>query len=882
MFWFAVLLLQDPVSPAPQEAQKPWELAIAAFDKDFETALPAVRKSLVQELAKYDRPDTADRLVQGAVIVDKGISALLPEADPPEIPTTNPTALRWLIVWRGFAAEEKSIQEKILALEEVRAAIVLALRSFKEEDSVEWMAAAVRASEHEAAREAIVHAMSGIADDRINPALLQVFKRDKSPRVLVACVETSADRRVREVRDALRAHLGSEDWRVRLAVLLAIPKFADVQLNGLFRRSVIDPRKELRLATLAGIESTGDRSLTPVVFPLLKDGEVKVRLAALDLLGKFGNRAVIPWVTPLFDDPDASVRAAAIVAIEKSSGRKGVRALAAAIRHPNEDVSLGAIAALVRINHRIAVDHLLDACKGSDAALKKGHLFPALASITGETKKNEREYATWWDLEFRKAAADFDAQFLKSPPAKKAAMLLALAPHDRKETAERLLSAMLMLDTQLQRLVPEKDKLLKEQTTIPVTAGVRVWQAYYAKQKQIQSQLMELESIWNIAVEAISDLSNPETMGWMAKRLPKSSYVWEREGLAQAMGGADPAVVSDALMDRAQRDKEWTVRVYAIDSLAALRETKAAEALTAALSDDVWHVRLAALLALERIFGSHAVEPLIGALGKSEGRIKGELQEALVRLTGVSSCVEPAEWEKWWGSNKEAFLSGKARNVVAETEVPADPKLPTFWGFTVTSKRVIFVVDISGSMLEECEQLPPTSSPSNDAPESKQKIHVAKYELRQVVRMLSEDTLFNIVAFSFGVQPWQSTLVPATKANKEAALVWIKSLPAVGGTNTFDSLEAAFQIKGPPNDKKRDQGADTIFFVSDGRPSAGRIVDPNQILQELGRLNQPRRVKINTVAVGKEETQNAQGGGVDPGFLKRLAEQNFGSSVWRK
>jgi len=166
--------------------------------------------------------------------------------------------------------------------------------------------------------------------------------------------------------------------------------------------------------------------------------------------------------------------------------------------------------------------------------------------------------------------------------------------------------------------------------------------------------------------------------------------------------------------------------------------------------------------------------------------------------------------------------------------------------------------------------------------EGDRKIDIARYELRTAIRMLSDDTYFNVVMFSYGVRVWMMTMVPATKPNRENAIAWLKTIPAWGGTNTFDAVERAFQIQGPGNDKKRLQGADTFFLVSDGRPSVGRIIQSQEILDEVTRLNRSRRVRINTIAVGKEENPQDGTAGVDPKFLKDLAEQNFGQSVWRK
>ena len=58
--------------------------------------------------------------------------------------------------------------------------------------------------------------------------------------------------------------------------------------------------------------------------------------------------------------------------------------------------------------------------------------------------------------------------------------------------------------------------------------------------------------------------------------------------------------------------------------------------------------------------------------------------------------------------------------------------------------------------------------------------------------------------------------------------------------------------------------ADTVFFLSDGRPTIGDYVDPDDILREIKSLNDLRRVVIHTIAIGEFQKD----------FMERLAAQN--------
>ena len=76
-----------------------------------------------------------------------------------------------------------------------------------------------------------------------------------------------------------------------------------------------------------------------------------------------------------------------------------------------------------------------------------------------------------------------------------------------------------------------------------------------------------------------------------------------------------------------------------------------------------------------------------------------------------------------------------------------------------------------------------------------------------------------------------------------------------GPTNVHDALAAAFA----------DQEIDTIFLLTDGRPSVGPIVDPSQLADEVERWNFSRSIRIHTIAIGAKSD-----------FLARLAKDSGG------
>jgi hypothetical protein len=64
---------------------------------------------------------------------------------------------------------------------------------------------------------------------------------------------------------------------------------------------------------------------------------------------------------------------------------------------------------------------------------------------------------------------------------------------------------------------------------------------------------------------------------------------------------------------------------------------------------------------------------------------------------------------------------------------------------------------------------------------------------------------------------------------------------------------------------------DTILFMTDGRPTAGKIQKPDQILEQVRAWNRTAKLKIHCVGVGEH----------DEAFLQALAEIGGGEYVKR-
>ena len=348
-------------------------------------------------------------------------------------------------------------------------------------------------------------------------------------------------------------------------------------------------------------------------------------------------------------------------------------------------------------------------------------------------------------------------------------------------------------------------------------------------------------------------------------------------------------------------DPEPGVRLTAIDALTAIGSEAVVPPAIKALQDEVWQVRKSAIAALTRVRSALSVPALITSLEKEEGVLVPDVAEALASLTGKEFGSAVDKWKAWWAesganftlpsSEAIAYLRGKRD---ARTGGPPREYLKSgvveYHGIDTPSRSIIFVIDCSGSMealVTEKERFEGGHYPSYT------RIDIVKTELQRTIDHLEPYVNFNVFAFATDVDPWKKGLVPANILNKSAAKDWVGRLQAIGGsskedlaavglagsasldkgkTNTYGALMAALDVKpggARTGDKNYAVDVDTIFFLSDGRPTVGQFVDPDDILRELASVNELRKVVIHTIAIGEFQKD----------FMRKIAERNGGVFV---
>lgn len=330
------------------------------------------------------------------------------------------------------------------------------------------------------------------------------------------------------------------------------------------------------------------------------------------------------------------------------------------------------------------------------------------------------------------------------------------------------------------------------------------------------------------------------------------------------------------------------VAIAALDSLALVNDPTAAATAIGALKGGTWRTQLAAIHALEVMRVKEGVMPLIDYLAASEGRPKDECRKVLERLTQMTLGYNVENWMTWWKRAEADWKFPPPKK--EEKEVGGKDQygrgVPVYHKMPIVTKKVLFVIDISNSMLDEIRVKRGRGEAKDLQFQSSPKLDLAREELASALRALDDNTFFNLCAFETDVRPWQKEPVKATKERIQEAIRWIEGQkPATpnnsrsmrqsdglnsdgmmaGRTNTYAALKYVFGF--PPGKPKTGTGGttgnprkaggvggiDTCFFLTDGEPTEGETTNIDEILADVKVWNKSAKIKIN--CVGMSETR---------------------------
>ncbi len=179
------------------------------------------------------------------------------------------------------------------------------------------------------------------------------------------------------------------------------------------------------------------------------------------------------------------------------------------------------------------------------------------------------------------------------------------------------------------------------------------------------------------------------------------------------------------------------------------------------------------------------------AMAKDAAKAGDTLRQTKDDLTAARATIIDLQGQK-----------AKLADTYDKLKADADAK---FAGIALTGRRVVFVVDISGSM-----KLIDDKTPAPD------KWPTVIETVAKVMRSLAELDKFQVIIFSRKADPlfpagdWQPYQGEASVRRVTDAL---KRVNPDGDTNMYEALDAAFRMK--------PAGLDTVYLFSDGLPTSG-------------------------------------------------------------
>jgi hypothetical protein len=385
--------------------------------------------------------------------------------------------------------------------------------------------------------------------------------------------------------------------------------------------------------------------------------------------------------------------------------------------------------------------------------------------------------------------------------------------------------------------------------------------------------------------EAIANLTSDDALDVIEKRVlsftrPDNLFgaYWTFIGLSRQNTERSTAIIRKAIVD--SKDSEFLIRAAAIEALAYTGRSDQAPLLLETLSrldmkkleGDQIILTLCCIQGAPKLVDkadtavrNQIVLKLADVLEQSEDdRVQWYTCTALSEITGEEKYISPKFW-RWW-----VEVGGiKVKRGGDEGPTVAGRDVPKFFKAAAVGKRVVFVIDVSGSMQHPVDVAPMRRQPPPKEPEKpkgpvtgdkkgdkdgdeekkpeipppdyskvKSKLDLAKVELIHTLTHLPEDYYFNIVLYDTMhrmIDQGKDEFIKATDANKRSFIKKVEDLKFLELTNIHGALNRAYCINMrnslDPSKVNKSQtnpawdpeclksGATTIFFLTDGFPT---------------------------------------------------------------
>lgn len=153
---------------------------------------------------------------------------------------------------------------------------------------------------------------------------------------------------------------------------------------------------------------------------------------------------------------------------------------------------------------------------------------------------------------------------------------------------------------------------------------------------------------------------------------------------------------------------------------------------------------------------------------------------------------------------------------------------PQYYGIPIKAKRLLFVLDHSGSMRE------------TTGADGETRLSRAKSELIYAIQSLPPDHEFAVMIFSNQMRLWHKSLEVANRENKVEAIQFVRGIGYGDRTNTYGALSLSLAF---------DPSLEAVYLLSDGRPTLGSIINTDSIVADITYRNRFRYLRFHTIGV---------------------------------
>ncbi len=376
---------------------------------------------------------------------------------------------------------------------------------------------------------------------------------------------------------------------------------------------------------------------------------------------------------------------------------------------------------------------------------------------------------------------------------------------------------------------------------------------------------------------------------------PKKSLQLKLAVVAALPGLGDQLVTEvGATLAKAKRNDDVLALLTGIQRL----EDKArplGKNLIALLAHNDDEVRVQAAIACASVRVPEAVPAMIALLGREKGQVRRRVSLALEDFTGKKLGVSKTSWEGWFAAEGKAWVAAGApvikeggRGMFAASK-KVEGEGVYYMGIPQDGEGIVYVIDASQSMEKLVKWRKPrdpsggvtVAAPIGEDPNAGKgttRLEACKQELIEALGRLERTKHFNVVWYSDVAEAWMPNLAKADPSKIAEAQAWVAKLRPIASTNIHDAMKLAFSIddtasgqKGAAQKrgKKRGEGVDTIFLLTDGSPTTndGQLDDPDKVLRAVRSWNPLGSIIVHTIGIGD---------GLNVDFLGKLAAENGG------